>query len=56
MSAAADHSVTADQIQISNIDHVEDINDLDDLNLQSLFLDLTPIVSFDVINLKQLIT
>ena len=32
MSAAADHSVTADRIQISNIDHVEDVNDLDDLD------------------------
>ena len=56
MSAAADHSATADRIQIPNTDHVEDVNDLDDLNLQSLFLDPTPIVSFDAINLKQLIT
>ena len=53
MSAAADHSVIADRIQLSNMDHVEAVIDLDDLNLQSLFLDPTPIVSFDAINLKQ---
>ena len=56
MSAVAEQSVNADRIQICNIDHVEDVNDLDDLNLQSLFLEPTPIVSFDAINLKQLIT